>query len=444
MFDESMEVSAESIDEYIKRGIYLGKKKKRRRRLRLISSISAAAVFIIMITSIRNSTAFAAYLSRIPGLEYIVKIINYDKGIDDAVDNNFVQHINQSQQYEGINFTIKDIIADDSKCILFYNIENKSSHKFVNLDEMELKDEKGKDLEAGISWGPTTGNDLNNEKRVEGAVDISFLEGACIPDELFINVKLKESNERNAAVSGKKLAPVWNFKVPIDKKKFSNMKRVYEINQSINVEGQNILFKKMTITPTRIAVDVEYDKDNSKKILNYDDLEIIDEKGEKRATITNGISASFIDENHATLYFQSNFFTDVKRLYIKGSSIRAIDKDKLKVLVDLENKKLLKFPDNLLSLKAINSSSKGIDLEFELKKADNIDKERAYNIFSLTFEDKLGKSYNSNVLSSRDNKSNIETEIYSIPNDKNIKGPIELTVEDYPERIKGEFNVRVK
>jgi hypothetical protein len=436
----------DTIDEYIKNGIRLAQLKKKKTRVRIFTNVAALVTFVILSAFIRISPVFASYVSKVPGLQYLVNLINFDKGVRDAVDNNFIQHINISQEHEGLVFTLKDIIIDNSKAIMFYSIENKTNHKFVDIAEINLKDKNGKEVLSCYSTSNFNQN-ISEQKELVGKSEFNFSdEYTIIPDVLFIDIKL-EDEDTNEAISYDKrkiLASTWKFNIPIDKKKLESMKKIYTLNQSIEIEGQKILFKTVTITPTRIAAEIEYDKDNSKKVLRYDDISIINEKGEKWATISNGISGTRKDDNHETLFFQSNYFTNPKELYIKGNSIKALYKDKLKVLVDVDKKVLLKAPDHKLTLKSVSNSKGKPSFEFQLLKDNILDKDRGYFIFQNDFEDSNGKVFDTINSRSTSSDGTYQYIYYAITSDIKFKNPIYLTIEDYPSRIKGDFKVKIK
>lgn len=436
----------DNINEYVKKGVALGIKKKRRSRIKMFSNIAAALILAMFITSVRAIPAFAQYVTTIPGLEYIVNLINYDKGLQSAVENNFIEHINSSVTHEGLTVTIKDVILDSSKGIIFYSIENKGSHRFVNLENMNFMNEKGEHLKAGVSWGGFINKDMAVEKKLDGMVEINFFNETVIPDKIFIEAKLRESTTANPEPGNPEnvLSSVWKFELTVDKEKIKSMEKTYVLDQSTVVEGQKILFKKITISPTRIAVEVEYDKNNSKKIFRFDDLKLIDEKGETWATITNGVSGSIIDENHEMLYFQSNYFTDPKELYLTGSSIRAFDKDKCTVEIDVENSKLLKAPNDRLSLTGISRNGSNMTLDFNLRVDDPRDEHYSYNVISYYIKDASGKVYERGTAGSTSSINGVQHNDLTINKAENIKSPLYLNLEDYPERIKGDFKLKIK
>jgi hypothetical protein len=436
----------DTINEYIRKGMSIGIKKKRLNKIRRFSNIAAILLLAVFITSVRTMPVFAERISNIPGLEYLVDLINFDKGLNSAVENNFIEHINSSETYEGLTFTIKDVILDSSKGIVFYTIESEGDHHYVNLEQMKFTDEYGKDLQAAVSHDFFIDKDLAVEKLLSGKVELDFNKETVLPDTINIEVTIRESKTTQ---SGPKenyevLSPTWKFQLPVDKEKIKSLQKTYVLNQSIEVEGQKIQFKQVTITPTRITVDIKYDKNNTKKIFHYDDIKLIDEKGEAWGTITNGMLGSRIDENYETLNFQSNYFAAPKELYITGSSIRAVDKDKCTVEVDLENNKLLKAPDEKLKLTSIDTSLPRAVLNFTLEVDDPMDEKRTFQVFDFYIKDSLGNTYESNTSGSTSSVNGFQQSTLTLNKALKPKGVLYLTINDYPARINGDFKVRVK
>ncbi|MFZ5353596.1 MAG: DUF4179 domain-containing protein [Bacillota bacterium] len=445
-----------NINDFIKTGIRKAEHMKRKSMLKKASAIAACFLLISFVTIVRISPVFADYLSDVPILKHIIKLINYDKGLKAAIENNFIQHINVYDEHEGIRFTVDSIIVDETRMVIFYTLENQNKYK-VQLNEVSLLDESGNNIAASFSYSVIQGD----ASKFNDIISVSFTENTNIPDILTLKAQLAkvETGLKDARVgevpSPSKpltLESVWDIKIPIDKTKFKNMKQIYTLNETITVEGQKITFGKAVIYPTRIALEVEYDPLNTKEIFSFDDLQFIDEEGEVWAGIKNGITATHIDDNRKILYLESNYFKNPDKLYLKGSSIRALDKDKLEVVLDLVNKKLLKAPHNLLKLNGYtygnshNAGEETINLEFLLRKPER-DESFLYSIFSSEFTDGAGNKYYDCGTSSRSTEGekdyNSSIQIL-IPKNKEYVNPLTFTISDYPTRIQGEFIIEVK
>jgi len=214
------------------------------------------------------------------------------------------------------------------------------------------------------------------------------------------------------------------------------------------LEGQKITFERATVFPTRIALKVSYDPTNSKKIFAFDDLTLVNEKGEVWGRIMNGMSGSRLDENHEILFFQSDYFTQPKELFLQGKSIRALNKEDLSVTLDLEKDRILSSPPNLALDQVIkNPSGKVMELYFLLKTNPKYDERRAFSIFSYDYTDARGQSLNTESQSSRlysEKQGYDQTIVLNLQGNVSYQSPITLQIQDYPSRISGEFNIRVK
>ncbi|MCM3630303.1 DUF4179 domain-containing protein [Paenibacillus glycanilyticus] len=417
------------IDDKIWSGIRAGRQRRRRRVYSRIAAYTACLLLLASAASVRFSPAVAAYVGEIPGLRPFVELIHYDKGLELAIENDFMQPIGLSDEHDGIKVTIDGMIADESRIIVFYTIENMDGQKsVVSLNKVELPDNRDISISHGFY--------ANNEdwKSIQGTIDFYPNDQGEFPDALNLQLEIDKVTE-TATIDAD-----WGFSIPIDKAKFEGMKETYAINQTVTVEGQRITFGKMTVHPTRIELETAYDPANTKKLFYFDDLRLEDEKGEIFGTITNGVSGSDISENSHVLYFQSNYFRKPEHLYLRASSIRALDKDKLEVKVDLDRRELLALPDSLLTIKEAGASDEdGQDmLVFGLKNENPLDQGRAYSLFDMEYTDASGQSFRS----SRTGSSGEEYRLY-IPR-KSYQSPLTLRIADYPARIHGDINIKIK
>lgn len=449
-----------TVDEAIKRGLTHGIEKQRSQRIRKLSTLVACFILVIFITSIRVSPAFAAALHQIPGLGYIVELIHFDKGLQSAVDNDFLQPIGISDEHENIIFTVDGIIIDESSLAIFYTLENKRGYGEVGLSEVRIYDEQGNPLVASIGYGSSANPDQDGDGKIQAQIGVYFVDPITIPDRIGLSVKLREQNPHGVQNPAKPVDPIdtsiqqptialnlsstWKINIPVDKDRFAGMKTVYELNQSVIVEGQKITFETVTVYPTRMALNVAYDSDNSKRIFAFDDLTLVNEKGEEWGRIMNGVSGSKLDENHEILYFQSHYFTQPKKLFLQGKSIRTLDKEDTKVTLDLEAERILAGPPNLTLDKVLKNPTGVIkELQFKIKNNPDYDENRSYSIFAFHFNDANGESFDTGGQgASNDKFEQILT--VSLPENKRYQSPITFELTDYPSRIFGEINIQIK
>ncbi|WP_256761636.1 DUF4179 domain-containing protein [Cohnella sp. WQ 127256] len=417
------------IDEVIRNGMQLGRQRRRHRVLTRMTSCIASLLILVLVASVRFSPAVAAYVGDIPGLRSFVQLIHFDKGLQLALENDYMQHVGLSDEHDGIKLTVDGVLADESRIIVFYTLDNMDGRKRVmNVQNVKLVNNQHTSISHGAS---DFGEDWVSK---QGTIEFNLLDGAGIPDTL--DLELKVGKDYETVANG----PIWKFAIPVDKVKFEGLKETYDINQTVTVEGQRITIGTLTVYPTRIGLEVVYDSANTKKLFHFDDIRIEDEQGETFGTINNGVTASNISENRLVLYFQSNYFRKPDRLYLRANSIRALDKNKLEVQLDLNRKELLSRPDERLTLDDIGISAENGQsiLVFHLKNDDPLDKDRQYSLFDSKYKDASGQSFESNMTG-----STFDSFQYYIKK-TNYQSPLTLTISDYPSRIYGDINLRIK
>lgn len=217
------------------------------------------------------------------------------------------------------------------------------------------------------------------------------------------------------------------------------------LNTTATVEGQHITFEKLTVYPTKTILDIKFDPRNSKQIFAFDDLRLLDENKHT----WKWFSVTKESNDHLILHFKSNYFLNSKQLYLQAHSLRALDKDKLDVVVHLQKKQLLKSPDLRLQLDTIERYGKSAKIQFLLQADPTADRTRAYFPFSSEYHDQSGKLYENggNFTSTTPNGLNqlqkIGVEIANSASNNDLETVV-LYLVDYPTRIKGDINIKVK
>lgn len=443
-----MPIPAE-LDDYILKGLTKGIKAQRAGRFRKWGTLAACFLLVVFITSARVSPAAAAIFHQIPGLGYIVELINYDKGLQSAVENDFILPLGVSDEHENIIFTVDGIIMDEASLVIFYTVENKRGEGTVDFSEVKLFDDLGHPLQQVTSSHSSPGDpDKDKDGRIQSRINVNFHDPKLIPDQLHLEIKLREILVNAPPGPFTNLPSTWHVIIPVEKEKFTGMKTVYDVNQSVVIEGQKITFQKVTVYPTRMLLDIAYDPENSKKIFYFDDLTLVNEKGEEWGGISNGISGSRPDDNHDILFFQSSYFSHAEKLYLRGKSIRALDKGSAKITLDLEKERILEGPPNLVLDRVIKPPLvRDTELIFSLKTNPLLDEQRAFNLFSTEFTDGRGNSFNTlrQSISTCSNISGYNQDLQiTLSHSQSCQSPLTFQILDFPSRITGEFNIQIK
>ncbi|WP_017689923.1 DUF4179 domain-containing protein [Paenibacillus sp. PAMC 26794] len=391
--------------------------RKRKSRLRwYMSSISAAALILLFTGCIRVSPAFASLVEQLPGMEGIVSMIRQDKGLMMAIDKSLLQQVGVTDEHDGTSLTVEGIITDESRMVIFYTMKGMKDLEKGRYD-IDLLDRDGKQLPVAFSYfspKPASENGIYEDK-----IDVSFIE-SLPPQELTVIFK-----ER-----GKKTNNKWKVTFPVDHSLTKGMKKIIPVNQTMTVDGQRIHVKQAVLYPTRLVLDIEYDRNNTKKIFGIRDLHLVDEQGRAWRTDSSSIGGS-----GSSVFFESMDFSTPKKLTLQGSGLSAVNKDELVISIDPSPGEIHGGPSSLKLLQS-TVQGKNLILEFSIADAQN-----ATSGLSFTnIEDSKGNPFEINEVGW--SPSVFEARVV-IKNGAAAKGNLTMEIFSYPDQIRVPFSIEI-
>ncbi|MGF9800184.1 DUF4179 domain-containing protein [Brevibacillus agri] len=426
------------IEHYIRSGIAQAKSlRHRQRRSRLVqlsSWVAAGCLLLAFVFSVRLSPAVAAYVSHIPGMEKLVELIREDKGLQRAAEHEMVQDVSTSGSLEGITFKIDQVLTDQKRMLLFYTLKHERTGHKVGLRKLELFDASGK--EYGASWSSM---DVEASAEEKNRIDIFRPESSEVPDTLTAKVTLD--------LDGAELNPPLAITFSIDHSKYTTFeKKVVPVGKKVTVDGQTFTIEQMTVFPTQTEVSIRFDPGNSKHIFGFDDLRLVDENGQTYAFWGNGVPTRDNGENGKVYNLESIYFLEPQKLFLKANGIRALDRDKLQVVIDAKTQKLVKAPDARLKLTALRQVDDVVGMDWELE-VEEADAHRFIHLGSDITDNQANKyDYVQGSSSSRDPEERFQTYslLYKRLTKNGAPDSYTFTLTDYPVRLQGAFTVQVK
>jgi len=433
---DTIEVPELQLDKAIAAGISKGKKKKKKNLLFMRTFASAAILIFAFTAMLRTSETFASYVTLIPGMEKIVELVRYDKGLTAAVENDFAQKIGVSDEHDGIKITLDSVIVDEQMMVLFYKMDSSGGHKEISVENLRLTDSEGKNIEETAFSYDGWSIDLQDKERLLQATFEFY--GDNLPENLKLSMELVEGRTEDGEPVNK-FADTWVLPFSIDKDAFKDKKEMIEVNETVEIEGQKITVEKVSIYPTRIGVTVHFDKENSKRVFGFNDLRLVDKSGEEWAAINNGTTARHMDEFTKEFFLQSNFFKKPEELYLRFNSLRALDKDEVEIIVDPEKMEVLKAPGDGRLLK-VGREENDLVLTFQKGSDDELG-----NISLDQAVDQKGEKIGDGSQAVRwSGEEGFIEFLNPYFGEKAAPGPITLRLNDYPATITGEAKIRLK
>lgn len=413
---ETMPVPDSSAYQAVQSGIRQAARKRKSRLRWYMSSISAAAFILLFTGCIRVSPAFASFVEQLPGMEGIVSMIRQDKGLMMAIDKSLLQQVGVTDEHDGTSLTVEGIITDESRMVIFYTMKGMKDPKKFNYD-IDLLDENGKKLPVAFSYSSL--NPASESGIYEDKIDISFIE-SLPPHELTVIFKERGMDPNNK----------WKVTFPVDHSLTKGMKKIIPVNQTMTVDGQRIHVKQAILYPTRLVLDIEYDRNNTKKIFGIRDLHLVDEQGRAWRMDSSSIGGS-----GSSVFFESMYFSTPKKLTLQGSGLSAVDMDELIISIDPSSGEIQGGPSSLKLLQS-TVQGKNLILEFSIADAQN-----ATSGLSFTnIEDSKGNPFDINEVGW--SPSVFEARVV-IKNGAAAKGNLTMEIFSYPDQIRAPFSIEI-
>ncbi|MDN4606601.1 DUF4179 domain-containing protein [Sporosarcina highlanderae] len=365
------------------------------------------------------SPAFANAVASIPGMEKFVDLIQFDKGLEAIFKNDYYQKVDASQTKNGLTLTIDGAILDETGINIYYTLKSKDKLKSLSIQKVDLQHEEGIPP-SGISYGGIDVDD--NPKEVANRVMYHFESPVQFKDQSFVldmDVTFQEK-------------PI-SFSLPFELKENVKPGKTVILNEEVEIESQKFTIKEITIYPLRVAVEVAFDEANTKKILQFEDMRLEDEKGEVWGSIMNGVTAM----GSETYFLQSNYFEQPEKLYLRINKLQALDKDEATLLVDTEKGEILDGPKDG-KLQILSASKAGLHIIMPDAGGDQY---HSYDILSTGIDADGKEIYISSTGMYMEEEirhwdMTFETTDYT--------NPLRFELTNYPNYITGDVKVKVK
>lgn len=422
LVDQQMEVIqvSSATGNSILNGIKTAQRKKQHRS-KIVFSMSAVAVLILSFAFLaRVSPAFAQIFENMPGLGAIVAIIDYDRGVEDSVLNNYYEEIGVSASENGVTFTLDGVIADESGMLLSYSIESSSPVNDFHLGKTVLLQNEE---ELGLVYATSELFQDEPVNKLENTIKISDPSGA-------IDYK-NPAFELEFSVIGQEEI---EFVIPFALKNKIVKPKYYKVNQEVTVAGQKFTVEQVKISPLLAAIEITTDAQNDMVIFDFASIELQDENGDVWGSGTTSISGfGSADTMGRTIHLESNFFQEVEELFLVIGDIVALPKDERGIVVDFDKKEVVSMSENYpLPLEIIDESSFMVNLDEHLKFNQTL--------FTLG-EDKSGDRVPlaiSHRLSDRTNSQVFTLEKGPYDN------PVTFQLQGYPNYLENDIRIKVK
>ncbi|MFC4775682.1 DUF4179 domain-containing protein [Paenibacillus sp. GCM10023252] len=405
-----------------------------RRRVGLGVAASMLSLLLLLTGFVRVSPAFAALMRDIPGFSGFVELIQSDQTLVDAINNEYYQPVHVSDTKNGYTLTVDGIIADERRLVILYSGSGPGVKKTTGFKDYELKDENGRELEAGITsfYMPEDEKDWQDQKFYD-KIEVILGVGGEMPQGIQLSGMLK--NQR------------LQVSFPIDHKRFKGKKEVIHINRDVSIGDQTIHIGKVSITPLQVEIEMDANERNSRRTNGFIGLALKDEKGH---TWNWNFGMGILEEG-TVAQFHSSYFEKPKELRLVAKGLKLSDRGK-SFVVNTKTNDTISSPWEGMTLESVRPlDEQELELVVELKGLDDIDAVTGYSLFdeSKIFTDASGKAYSFHGIEGtrsehmQENGMRLARYYYRIPN-ANYKQPLTFPVVEYPGYVLEQVDIRIK
>lgn len=266
-------------------------------------------------------------------IENIQRLTKYDKGLEMALSNNYLQEINKSAIDKGISFKVEGAVLDNKRLTLSYSL-NSEENLPLSLGEFNVVDEHSNCINAYKVY--SSSNDFESNKNT-GLITLILDDNLnTFPQNITISCSSLESEP--CTMEGRTVYGNWNVSFGLNTLPYNVMPKQINLNKSIKVNDMDFTIDYIKMYPTVVDIKLTFNENNLNKFIKFKNLYLRDEKGNMYSWY--GLS-SVISENELELHFESSYFANSKELYLSFDGIYCIPKEDRYLIYDLDSKALI-------------------------------------------------------------------------------------------------------
>ncbi|WP_375102896.1 DUF4179 domain-containing protein [Paenibacillus sp. RS8] len=448
----------------MKRGIVEGKNREKRRIYTTGMGVVAAAAVALIVTystiglpnkgavqpsvqsaSTKNTDNFKAYRS----------FSRLEPALASALEQNLVVPVGESAENKGYRIDVTGAVTDGRKVYVLYSVQNNTDEVVIHADfELQFEGIKESPLHKGASLSM-----LASESRIQPGQSMDFIYSTNLsptiqyPKKVNYNIILTETSDKALLSSSNKYRTSLDVAFELDPDMLKAQERMLDTDGTLTIDGQKIKVTEVQYTPLSTYVDLAYDENNDKQIFQLinpvliSKYEGVEEKYYYPTLITADNSEVYSDNSKATLVFRNSekiVKSKPDSVSLKAFGISAVEKDQMKIVVDLNKYQLIEAPGTGLELvtpKQENNVEEGeILLRRNLENAQYLE---GSTRLAETFTDAKGKVHNratstssfSSYTTSKDGSAVNEFGYNFGAEAKNYPQPLTITLEKYTNPI---------
>lgn len=348
-----LEQTPDALDKTVERSVQrmTHTQKNARKALRIfgIPAGSLAACLVGFMLLVNLFPPFAHACGQIPVLKELAQAVAWSPSLSAAVENEYVQPVEEQQSDSGITATIHYLIVDRKQVNIFYSLDyDKNVYPSLGICYSfgDLEGWAGTSGTGMLEPGKLQQIDLSFiERDVPGAIDLTLMpyaqERSYEPSTSLKYGMFAEQQEPEEQYLTK-----LSFHLEFDPY-FTASGEVIPVNHSFELNGQTLTLTEVELYPTHLRVNLEDAQENISWLEGLD-LYVENDRGEQFHKSVNGISASGDSDGEglAVFWLDSPYFRHSEHLTLCIERAKWKEKGQAKVKVDLQQNTCSALPPN--------------------------------------------------------------------------------------------------
>ena len=342
-----LETTPPQLEYTVQRAMARKNASQKKRRLLGIPAGSLAICFTAFVLLVNLFPPFAAACGKVPLLAALAEAVRWSPSLSAAVENDYVQPMDQRQSDGGVTAAVEYLIVDRKQVSIFYTLDTDRDIAYLDADyDIRLPG----DLQG---YSSTTGS-YGLENGALRRIDVNFVD-LDVPETLELALRVYDSTEVRESGMGpaepagdygdemlsdpqepqRAYLAEFTFALTFDPE-FTAQGTVVPVNADFRLDGQSFTLTEVEVYPTHLRVNIKDDSGNTAWLRGLS-LYLENEYGERFESCANGISASGDPdgEGYGTFWLDSPFFSRGEHLTLCITGAEWLDKDRESIWVDL-------------------------------------------------------------------------------------------------------------
>lgn len=395
-----LESTPAALEDTMRRAQERKKASQHKKRCFSVSLGSLAACFTAFVLLVNCFPTFAYACGGVPLLRELAKAVAWSPSLSAAVEQQYVQPVDQSQTVNGITATVQYVIVDQKQVNIFYTLEG--DYDTLQAERIDFSPKQ----HCSVSYGsfndpPGTLLDITMDYVEEDVPEgFTLLLGVttndiraehAAPERTYEDEMLTPREEEEPDILAE-----FRFDLEFDPY-YTAQGEIIPVDQTIHLDGQTITVTEAEVYPTHVRVNVADAPDNTAWLRDLE-FYVENEDGQRFEAISNGITATGDADSPANISYrlESPYFARSQHLTLCITGAEWLDKDRERVRIDLAGRTAEHLPEGV-TLAGAEERSGGWVLRFQ---AEQRRENFSHQIFYMTFEDEVGNEYDMGSLGS--------------------------------------------